>query len=345
MSNRIFREAHERTLPPEGRDVMWLRPNDGSYTAFVYKPEDGKWISLNRTSWSDLLDVPGSFRSEETIRELVKEIAAGSVSEVVKEAVRDLMADDVAYRYGGDVEAVKSLPGELDREGESLPSVASVLSLLIAKVWFKPLAVTVSGATKDLFIGEKAEAREVSFTVSNIIPGEGAEVSAAVTDDSLQMSVEGTEGGGTVTIAPFTPTARKSYGVTVTAVCADAEGKAGAQKASATSACAAYWPVWAWMTRDEEGADSRTGSGRKMLKGDIATSYAKGKWYYHLLVPNAVKSAKQAMDGDWTGKYRLVSTGEVTICGREYLYYRTPTAIASEAGKNLDLTITLTSIN
>lgn len=342
---RIFREAHERTLPPEGRDVMWLRPGDGSYTALVYKPEDGKWVSLNRTSWSDLLDVPGAFRSEETIRELVKEIAAGSVSDAAKEAVKDLMAGDVAYRYGGGVEAVRSLPGELDREGESLPSVASVLSLLIAKAWFKPLAVTVSGRTPDLYIGDEAAAREVSFSVSDIIPGDGASVSASVTDDAVRMTVEGTESGGVIAIAPFTPTERKAYGVTVTAVCADAEGAAGAQRASATSACAAWWPVWAWRTKGEAGVESRTESSRKMLKGDIATSYAKGAWYYHLLAPAAIKTATQAMRGDWTDKYRHVSTGEVKVCGRDYLYYRTPSAITSEADKSLDLTITLTSIN
>lgn len=345
MSNRIFREAHERTLPPKGRDVMWLRPNDGSYTVLVYKPEDGKWISLNRTSWSDLLDVPESVRSEETIRELVKEISAGAASDAVEVAVKDLMADDVAYRYGGDVEAVKSLPGELDREDGALPSVASVLSLLIAKVWFKPLAVSVTGNTPDLIIGETAAERKVSYTVSNLIPGEGAEVSVKASDTLVKASVDGTEAGGTVTIAAFTPTARKSYGVTVKAVCADAEGNAGAQGSSATSMCAAYWPAWAWTTKDEEGVGSRTESSRKMLKGDIVTSYAKGKWYYHLLVPNAVKSVKQAMDGDWTDKYRLVSTGKVTICGRDYLYYRTPSYVYSDADKDLDLTITLTSIN
>lgn len=345
MSNRIFREAHERTLPPEGRDVVWLRPNDGSYTALVYKPEDGKWVSLNRTSWSDLLDVPGSFRSEETIRELVKEIAAGSASDAVVEAVRGLMADDVAYRYGGGVEAVKSLPGELDREGGGLPSVASVLSLLIAKVWFKPLAVSVSGGTPDLLIGDEARAREVPFTVSNIIPGDGAEVSASVTDDAVRMTVEGTESGGVIAIGPFTPTERKRYGVTVTAVCADAEGAPGAQRASATSACEAYWPVWAWSTDGEAGVDSRTVKDRKLLKGGIATRYVDGSRYYHLLAPAAIKSAKQAMDGDWTGKYRLVSTGEVTVCGRDYLYYRTPSAVVSREGKDLDLTITLTSID
>lgn len=337
---RIFREAHERALPPEGRDVMWLRPCDGSYTAMVYKPEDGKWISLNRTSWSDLLDVPGPFRSEETLREHVKELVEGALSEASTP-----MADEVAYRYGGGVEAVKALPGELEVGGESLPSVASVLSLLIAKAWFKPLAVTVSGGTPDLIIGDEAPAREVAFTVSNLIPGDGAEVSATVTDDSLRMTVEGTEAGGVVAVAPFTPTSRKAYGVTVTAVCPDAEGAAGAQRASATSSCAAWWPAWAWLTRDEEGVGSRTAGGRKPLKGDIAAKYANGSWYYHLLVPNEIKSAKQAMDGDWTGKYRLVSTGEVTVCGREYLYYRTPSAVTSKAGKDLDLTITLKSIN
>lgn len=341
MSNRIFREAHERTLPPKGRDVMWLRPNDGSYTVLVYKPEDGKWISLNRTSWSDLLDVPESFRSEETLRELIKEITSGSASEAIKE----LMADDVAYRYGGDVDAIKSLPGELTRGEEELPSVATLLSTIIAKVWFEPLAVRVTGDTPDLFIGDEAAARKVSFTVSNFIPGDGAGVSVKASDTLVKASVEGTDAGGDVTIASFTPTARKSYGVTVTAVCADAEGEAGAQRVSATSACAAYWPAWAWMTKDEEGVGSRMESSRKMLKGDIVTSYAKGKWYYHLLVPNAVKSAKQAMDGDWTDKYRLVSTGAVTICGRDYLYYRTPSYVNSEADKDLDLTITLTSIN
>lgn len=334
---RIFREAHERALPPEGRDVLWLRPCEGSYTAMVYKPEDGRWISLNRTSWSDLLDVPGPFRDEETLREHVKEIVKGALSEAATP-----MADEVAYRYGGDVGPVKALPGELEKDGESLPSVASVLSLLIAKAWFKPLSVTLTGKTEDLFIGDEAGAREVAFAVSNLIPGEGASITTSVSDDAMSMKVEGGL-SGSITLGAFTPSARKPYGVTVTAVCADADGEPGAQTVSMTSACAAWWPVWAWCTGGEAGVESRRE--RKLLKGDIATRYINGTFYYHLLAPSPIKEATQGLKGDWTNNYRLVSTGEVSICGRDYYYYRSPSPVTSKEAKPLDLSITLTSIN
>lgn len=336
---RVFRETHERLLPPEGRDVMWLRPCDGSYTLMVYKPEDGKWIGLNRTAWGDLLDMPDSFKSETALDSRVTEVAKAAVSS-------SLMATDVAYSYGGDVEAVKGLPGELDRGGAMMPSVASILSLLIGKAWFKPLAVTVSGKTPDIAIGEEAPAREVAFTVSNLIPGEGASVTASVSDpDDMAMSVEGSEAGGVAIVARFTPTLRKDYSVTVTATCADSDGVAGAQTASARSAAKAWWPVWAWTTGTTGGAGGIEGRGaRQLLKGPFTMKYASGTYYYHLLVPSELKTATQANTGDWNGNFKLVSTGGLTICGREYRYYRSPRPVTSTASTSVDITITLTSI-
>lgn len=336
MGNRIFREVEEKWLPPTSTGKIWLKPGAGSYWLMVYKPEAGRWISLNETTWADILDKPYMLEDETTIYNYVVNVAKDAV-------LGELMADDVAYRYGGDVDVIKALPGELSRGDDELPSVATLLSTIIAKVWFENLKVTATPTSVEVYIGEETKERVVTFTISNLIAGAGSNVSTTSSDQIVNFIVDGDEKGGTITVKPFTPTAQKDYTVTVTAICADSDGKVGGQNVSASSATKAYWPYWCWSSASAEEVGDRKDSYKGMLKSNFKFQYIQGSHYYHLLVPNEIKYATQANTGDWNGNFKLVSHGDVTIAGRKYYFYRSPNAVTGVEAKSVDVTVQLTS--
>ena len=338
MSNRIFREVEDKVIPPTSKEKLWLKPKSGSYWLMVYKPEAGKWISINRTEWADIVDIPDMIKNETNIHNYVVNVAKEAVLE-------ELMADDVAYRYGGDVNVIKSLPGELSRGDDELPSVATLLSTIIAKVWFEKLKMTATPPSVSVYIGVPTKERVVTFTISNLLAGKGAGYSVAANDKIMPLTVNATNSGGTITVSSFTPVARKDYTVTITATCADSDGNAGGQTVTASSSTKAYWPYWCWSSTGTQSVNYRSEENKGMLTGDFKFQYLHGSRYYHLLVPNEIQTVTQANIGDWNGNFKLVSQGGVVIAGRKYYFYRSPNPVTGVDENPIDVTVKLKSIN
>lgn len=338
MSGRIFREIHEKYKDaPTSRGVMWLRPGGGSYWLMVYKPETGEWIELNKTTWADILDKPFMFETVDAFNSYVDTF-------VSKWLNGNGMADDIAFRYDGSVPQITSLAKTLARGDEALPSVDAALERIIAKVWFRPLEATLAGMSGNVYIGEVTKAYTLAYSVTNLVAGEGAGASISASDAIMSLTTSGAvgEGSGTVSVASFTPAARKDYAVTLTATCEDSDGNAGGQTVTRRCSVSAYWPCWAWRAAEPQGCESK--DGRMMVTGDVKFSYEPGRHYYHLLVPNEVSTATQANTGDWNGNLKKVDC-DYSLAGRRYILYRSPSAISSTADKAATVTVKLTTIN
>lgn len=335
---RIFREIQERALEPEPDGVMWLQPGGGSgFWLRVYRRETCEWVRINQPAWADVTGKPPMLETGETLNVYLNNY----VGEWLK---ANGMADDVAFRYDGAVPQIASLARTLERGGETLTSVDAALERIIAKVWFRPLEAALAGMSGNVYIGEATQAYSLSYSVTNLMAGEGAGASIDVSDALVKATPSGAvgEGAGTVTVAPFTPAARKDYAVTLTATCEDSDGNAGGQTVTRRCAVSAYWPCWAWRAAEPQGSESK--AGKMMVTGDIKFSYEPGRHYYHLLVPSEVSTATQANTGDWDGNLKAVAGG-FSLMGRAYTLYRSPSAISSTDGKAATVTVKLKTIN
>lgn len=234
---RTFREVRAQRPAPKGKDVMWLRPTEGGFSLLAWKPEKDAWAPMESvTRWGDIEGRPGPLADEAALGEYVRGVVSGAG-----------VADEVGFDYGGAAEAIRSLPKTLTRavggEEALLPSVDAALEAIIAKVWYEPMTLALSGASGGAVkVGDTIPAFKASCSAAS------APADAVLTLRAWgEVAMVTAETSFTYNVPSVEASARKSYSVTLTATGSDSDG--GAQSVAPRSAAwAAWWPALSWRT-------------------------------------------------------------------------------------------------
>lgn len=338
---RIFRQIIESAKPPESGLDLWLEPNGTSFWLNAFKRERQEWVSLGtKAYWGDIINMPDYIKTDEAFKTYVNKLIENAG-----------IADSVAFKYDGTVEQItalaKTLSREVDGEEVTLPSVDAALERIIAKVWFQKMVASLSGMSDNVYIGEAVSDKTLQYSVTNFSGGEDSYIRVSGNDSLMSLTPSGDleAESGSITLAGFTPTSRKSYKVTLEVSCEDSDGVAGGQKQSPSCSLNAYWPVWAWKSEDAATEAPSTLTGKKMLMSTTFTfSFENGNYYYYLLLPVELSNATQANTGDWKDKFSVVNDSAYTICNRKYKLYRT-TEKQNNTSAAASVTVTVKAID
>lgn len=234
---RTFREIRAQQPAPKGKDVMWLRPTDGGFNILAWKPETEEWAPMESvTKWGDIEGAPGPLADEASLGEYVRGIVSGAG-----------IADEVGFSYGGSAEAIASLPRTLTRtvggEEVALPSVDAALEAIIAKVWYEPMTLSLTGAAGGAVkVGDAIPAFKASCSASS------APADAELTLRAWgEVKVRTGEASFTYNVPGLAASERKAYTVQLTATGTDSDGKPQSV-APKSITWSAWWPALYWRT-------------------------------------------------------------------------------------------------
>lgn len=234
---RTFREIRAQQPAPKGKDVMWLRPTDGGFNILAWKPETEEWAPMESvTKWGDIEGAPPQLADAATLEGWVRGIVSGAG-----------VADEVGFHYGGSAAAIKSLPATLSRtvggEEALLPSVDAALEAIIAKVWYEPMALSLTGAAGG------------SVKVGDTIPAFTARCSASSPPPDAELTLRAwgvaravtAEASFSFNVPAVEASERKAYSVTLSATGSDSDG-APQTVAPKSITWSAWWPALSWRT-------------------------------------------------------------------------------------------------
>lgn len=279
---RAFREIRAQQPAPKGKDVMWLRPTVGGFSLLAWKPEADAWKPMESvTKWGDIDGVPGPLADGDTLEAYVRGIVLGAG-----------VADEVAFDYGGEAAAIKSLPPTLTREVDGaerrLPSVDAALEAIIAKAWYTPMTLALTGASGG------------SVKVGDTIPAFTAKCSASSPPADAELTlrawgearVNTTETSFTHNVLECAASERKSYTVQLTATGTDSDGAAQSVTPKAIT-WSAWWPAFYWRTAEYSEPSSIPSGASALL---LTKTSGLGKVFdfdrtagYYLALPDGVE--------------------------------------------------------